>query len=109
MSSGDGPRQTEVTFEGPSVVHFRLLTKLGEIRMVKNILPVAPFRVFSEDAWYAEPQVPRAFVALIAHIAKNALEQEADDEMYHEFPTDKIKLDAPSTPSGGDGCGCLSM
>jgi Ras-related protein Rab-7A len=39
-------------------------------------------------------------------IAKNALEQEGEDDMYHEFPDDQIKLDASSTPSGGGDCAC---
>jgi len=35
---------TKVTFEGPSIMHFRLDTPLGSMRQIKTLLPVEAFR-----------------------------------------------------------------
>ena len=69
-------QKTTVTFEGPSVVHFAIDTPLGSLRLIKTLLPVAPFKLYNEDRWYVEKRVPRWLSMIVARIAKGALEQD---------------------------------
>lgn len=81
--------QTNVTFEGPTVVHFRLQTPLGVLRQVKTILPVEPFKQYVEARWYAERSVPRAVAVALGIIGGRALEQDREvweNKIYHKKP-----------------------
>ncbi|CAJ1328883.1 unnamed protein product [Effrenium voratum] len=81
--------ETNVTFEGPTVVHFRLRTPIGVLRQVKTILPVEPFKVYVEARWYAENSVPRFIAAALACIGGRALEQDRqvwENKVYHKKP-----------------------
>lgn len=39
---------TRVTFEGPSIVHFDIDSPLGHMHLIKTLLPVEPFRQYTE-------------------------------------------------------------
>ena len=97
---------TEVTFEGPALIHFEIFTDLGRVRLFKTLLPIDDFHLYTEDRWvclssgryciecdiymlwfhfphstmssrkFAEPSVPRWLVWIISCIAKGALEQD---------------------------------
>eukprot|EP00658_Telonema_sp_P-2_P040542 TRINITY_DN28995_c0_g1_i2.p1 TRINITY_DN28995_c0_g1~~TRINITY_DN28995_c0_g1_i2.p1 ORF type:complete len:358 (+),score=55.42 TRINITY_DN28995_c0_g1_i2:191-1264(+) len=67
---------TKVTFEGPTIVHFRVSTPLGTMRMIKTLLPVSPFNLHVEARWYGEEGTPRIFVNLMAVIGGFALNQD---------------------------------
>jgi nitrite reductase/ring-hydroxylating ferredoxin subunit len=78
-----------VTFEGPTIVHFSVKTPMGELRMIKTLLPVAPFKVYVESRWFAERTVPRFFAYVMSMIAARALEQDRqvwENKTYHEHP-----------------------
>eukprot|EP00854_Cymbomonas_tetramitiformis_P020479 gene20479-24537_t len=64
---------TTVTFEGPSIVHFQVYTPLGEIRLLKTILPQAPFLQYSEDRWYAAKSTPQWLIWIVSTVAKNKI------------------------------------
>ncbi len=65
-----------VTFDGPGVVHFDIKTPLGRVWLVKSLLPQEPFKVYSEDTWFAEKRTPRWLCHVLAVVAKGALEQD---------------------------------
>lgn len=67
---------TVVTFDGPGVVHFDIKTPLGNAWLVKSLLPQEPFKIFSEDTWFAEKRTPRWLCHVLAIVAKGALEQD---------------------------------
>eukprot|EP00759_Apiculatamorpha_spiralis_P028077 PhF_6_TR30610/c0_g1_i3/m.45070/K14938/NVD, DAF36; cholesterol 7-desaturase len=67
---------TRVTFEGPTVVHFDITTPLGSVALMKTNIPLSPFHIYSEDAWFKEPKTPRWLLHVIAYIARGALEQD---------------------------------
>ena len=76
---------TNVTFEGPSVIHFAITTPFGVLRLVKTLLPIAPFTQHVEMRWYAPPLCPTFFVLLMSSIAARALEQDRrvwENKMY---------------------------
>ena len=76
---------TNVTFEGPSVIHFAITTPFGVLRLVKTLLPIAPFTQHVEMRWYAPPFCPTFFVFLMSSIAARALEQDRrvwENKMY---------------------------
>jgi len=68
--------KTVITFEGPSIIHFNMKTAIGSMRMINHLLPLRPFELHTETAWYAERSVPTWLVYIIAEIAKGALEQD---------------------------------
>ena len=80
----------QVIFEGPSVMHFSLrLGILGELRQVKTILPVEPFKQQVEVRWFAERGMPLLLAHLMAWIGKNALLQDKqvwENKLYHKKP-----------------------
>ena len=69
-------QKTVVTFDGPGIVHFDIQTPLGNLWLVKSLLPREPFNIFSEDTWFAQKRTPRWLCHLVAVIAKGALEQD---------------------------------
>lgn len=80
---------TIVTFEGPTMMHFRLVTPLGTIRQVKTILPIEPFKQQVEMYWYAERSVPRIIAYLLSLIGKFAVEQDREvweNKLYWKNP-----------------------
>lgn len=80
---------TRVTFEGPSIMHFRLDTPLGSMRQIKTLLPVEAFRQHAEVRWFAQGCVPRLVLRLMAIIGATALEQDRqvwENKMYHKKP-----------------------
>eukprot|EP00439_Symbiodinium_sp_Y106_P086181 s218_g31.t1 len=80
---------TIVTFEGPNMMHFRLVTPLGTIRQVKTILPIEPFKQQVEMYWYAERSVPRIIAYLLSLIGKFAVEQDRqvwENKLYWKNP-----------------------
>ncbi|CAL1160992.1 unnamed protein product [Cladocopium goreaui] len=81
--------ETNVTFEGPTIVHFRIKTPLGVLRQVKTILPIEPFKQYVEARWYAERSVPRLIACALACIGGRALEQDREvweNKVYHKKP-----------------------
>ena len=44
--------KTNVTFEGPTIIHFTVQTPFGALRQIKTLLPVEPFKQFVEARWY---------------------------------------------------------
>eukprot|EP01116_Phalansterium_solitarium_P007044 TRINITY_DN19518_c0_g1_i1.p1 TRINITY_DN19518_c0_g1~~TRINITY_DN19518_c0_g1_i1.p1 ORF type:complete len:403 (+),score=89.80 TRINITY_DN19518_c0_g1_i1:38-1246(+) len=81
-----GTRQlTRVTFEGPSIVHFHIDTDLGGAHLIKTLLPIEPFRQYSEDRWYTEKRTPRWLIKIIATIAAGALEQDRTVWQHKRF------------------------
>eukprot|EP00434_Breviolum_minutum_P028291 symbB.v1.2.025028.t1/scaffold2408.1/size79997/2 len=81
--------ETNVTFEGPTIVHFRIKTPLGVLRQVKTILPIEPFKQYVEARWYAEKTVPRIIACALACIGGRALEQDREvweNKVYHKKP-----------------------
>eukprot|EP00913_Durusdinium_trenchii_P005513 g5137.t1 len=81
--------ETNVTFEGPTIVHFRIKTPLGVLRQVKTILPIEPFKQYVEARWYAEKRVPRIIACALACIGGRALEQDREvweNKVYHKKP-----------------------
>jgi cholesterol 7-dehydrogenase len=90
-------QKTIVTFDGPGLVHFDVKTPLGNIWLLKSVLPVGPFQMYSEDVWFAESRVPRWLVHLIATIARDALEQDRgvwESRLYRAAPH-LVKGDGP--------------
>eukprot|EP01137_Pigoraptor_chileana_P012308 Opistho-2@4273 len=90
-------QKTVVTFEGPSVVHFHIATPLGGVHLVKTLLPVAPFRQYTEDLWLLEPQTPRWLARIVSFIAGGALEQDRQvwqNKRYNAKPV-LVKGDGP--------------
>lgn len=80
---------TNVTFEGPCIVHFSVKTIFGEMRMIKNLLPVEPHHQYVEARWFAEKSVPRFMVVAMSLIAKKALLQDKEvwtNKIYHHKP-----------------------
>jgi len=81
--------ETNVTFEGPTIVHFRINTPLGVFRQVKTILPVEPFKQYVESRWYVDRSVPRVIAVALATIGARALEQDREvweNKVYHKKP-----------------------
>lgn len=80
---------TVVTFEGPNMMHFKLITPLGTIRQIKTILPIEPFKQQVEMYWYAEKSVPRVIAYVLSLIGKVALEQDLEvweNKLYWKDP-----------------------
>eukprot|EP00937_MAST-01D_sp_MAST-1D-sp2_P002880 g2880.t1 len=80
---------TAVTFEGPTVVDFTIQTPFGEMRQLKTILPIEPFKQFVESRWYAERSVPRVVAWFFSLIGARALEQDREvweNKMYRAKP-----------------------
>eukprot|EP00966_Prymnesium_polylepis_P279994 6469079-Prymnesium_polylepis.1 len=80
---------TGVTFEGPAVVHFHITTPLGNVRHIKTLLPVEPFKLFVESRWYAERRMPRLLAWALASIGAQALLQDNDvwqNKLYKSKP-----------------------
>jgi hypothetical protein len=46
---------TEVTFEGPAIIHFEVFTDLGRVRLLKTLFPAEDFRLYAEDRWVRFP------------------------------------------------------
>lgn len=65
-----------VTFEGPSIVHFEIKTPFGDMRQVKTILSIEPYKQYVESRWYAQRTIPRVLVHFFALIGARALEQD---------------------------------
>eukprot|EP00510_Aplanochytrium_minuta_P005983 CAMPEP_0184007344 /NCGR_PEP_ID=MMETSP0954-20121128/1270_1 /TAXON_ID=627963 /ORGANISM="Aplanochytrium sp, Strain PBS07" /LENGTH=403 /DNA_ID=CAMNT_0026286141 /DNA_START=67 /DNA_END=1278 /DNA_ORIENTATION=- len=81
--------ETNVTFEGPCIVHFSVKTIFGEMRMIKNLMPVEPFHQYVEARWWAEKTVPRWMAQIMAVVAGKALEQDRqvwENKIYHHKP-----------------------
>jgi len=79
----------KVTFEGPTIVHFSVKTIFGEMRMIKTLLPVAPFKLYVEARWWAEKSVPRALCYIMSILAYRALEQDREvweNKQFHNTP-----------------------
>jgi len=94
-----GTIDTIVTFEGPNMMHFRLVTPLGTIRQVKTILPIEPFKQQVEMYWYADASVPRIIAYLISVIGKFAVEQDREvweNKLYWKHPV-LVPGDGPFT------------
>lgn len=71
---------------GPCIVHFSVKTVFGEMRMIKNLLPVEPHHQYVEARWFAEKTVPRFMVHAMSLIAKKALLQDQQvwtNKIYH--------------------------
>ncbi|GBG33919.1 Chlorophyllide a oxygenase, chloroplastic [Hondaea fermentalgiana] len=78
-----------VTFEGPSVIHFKVDTIFGSMRMIKTLLPCParpeasppghgpPAHHLNVQArWFADATVPRPLAYAMSILAGRALEQE---------------------------------
>ena len=87
----------DVTFEGPSIMHFEMTTPLGKMRQVKSILPVGPFDMYIESRWYAEKTIPTLMVQFIAYVGAKALEQDRQVWEHKMFNT------KPMLAPNGDG------
>ena len=80
----------QVIFEGPSIIHFSLITPFGKARMIKTQLPTEPMHVHVGVKWFAEKNMPFYAVKLLATIAANALEQDRpvwENKIYLPKPT----------------------
>ena len=94
------PQITNVTFEGPSIMQFRIYTPLGNFHVIKTVLPVKPFQLYSEDHMWADWKVPRIYAKVIAYIIKNALEQDRlvwESKIYNNRPV-LVEGDGPWKP-----------
>jgi cholesterol 7-dehydrogenase len=90
-------QKTVVTFEGPSIVHFQIETPLGGVHLYKTLLPVEPFKLYTEDRWYVEDKTPRWLAWIVSNVAKGALEQDRtvwQNKTYHSKPH-LVKGDGP--------------
>ena len=90
-------QKTVVTFEGPSIVHFQIETPLGGLHLYKTLLPVEPFKLYSEDLWYIDRKTPTWLAWIVAYVAKGALEQDRtvwQNKLYHNKPH-LVKGDGP--------------
>jgi cholesterol 7-desaturase len=80
---------TNVIFEGPAMMQFRIDTPLGSMHQIKTILPVGPFEQQVEVRWFAQRTVPRFLVHLMALVGATALQQDRrvwENKMYHKKP-----------------------
>ena len=80
---------TRVTFEGPTLIHFRISTPLGLIMQHMTLTPVEPFKQYVECRWFAQAGVPRFVAQFLASIASNALEQDRivwENKVFREHP-----------------------
>jgi len=79
-----------VVFEGPSILHFKIDTVLGTMRLIKTLLP-CPARpegnpsgrnpshhVNVQSRWFADPTVPRPLAYIMSILAARALEQDRE-------------------------------
>eukprot|EP00758_Cryptobia_borreli_P008621 Tbor_TRINITY_DN5404_c5_g1::TRINITY_DN5404_c5_g1_i3::g.24743::m.24743/K14938/NVD, DAF36; cholesterol 7-desaturase len=90
-------QKTVVRFDGPSVLHFDVRTPLGNMWLIKSVLPVSPFKQYVEDVWFAERSVPRIASKVLAIISKGALEQDRnmwENRIYKQMPI-LVKGDGP--------------
>eukprot|EP00760_Papus_ankaliazontas_P033188 PhM_4_TR6223/c0_g1_i1/m.93378/K14938/NVD, DAF36; cholesterol 7-desaturase len=67
---------TVVDLEGPSIIHFHIVTPVGAVHLVKTLLPIDHFKQHVEDAWFRDDRTPLWLCHAIAFIAKKALGQD---------------------------------
>lgn len=83
-------QHTNIIFDGPTVMHFMMKTPVGRVHFLKSMIPVAPFRLVTEDRWWCDQHLPRWFGWLLARIGANALEQDRlvwENKIYRQPPT----------------------
>ena len=82
-------QHTNLIFEGPSIVHFRVHSIFGDVHIIKSILPVEHSLQYTEDTFFAAKTVPLWFSAILMNITADALEQDRfvwESKTYNHAP-----------------------